>query len=282
MEETPQPVIYRGMSFADYLALPGVNQSRLKVLQYKSPAHYRAENAQNDTPALAIGRAIHSRLLEPATFDGLFTLSPFENFRTKAAQEWRDQKQAEGVTILAEDDLAMIEAVAENTAQDRLAAKLLDRADREVSILWTDPATGIKCKARLDLMSEELGIVADLKTCQSAEPLKFQRDAFAYGYHFQAAFYSRAFEAATGKAPKVFVYLAIEKSAPFPVVPYPVSPLMLAAGDLDVSLALAQLCECMATDKWPAYASQTLDLPGYAQSQYPGVYTPKEAGQCPI
>ena len=59
----------------------------------------------------------------------------------------------------------------------------------EQSLIHIDAETGIYIKSRPDWLPDNPAHrpLVDYKTCRSIEPRKLSQDAFAYGYHIQAA-----------------------------------------------------------------------------------------------
>ena len=135
----------------------------------------------------------------------------------------------------------------------------------EVSIYWD--WLGVKCKARLDRVLVDEGIVLDLKTTDSVEHSMFQKKVVGLGYDFQASYYAKAAEAAFGKKFR-FIFVAVERKAPYCVAMYEASPGMMAEGLSKNIGALRTYSTCSSLDLWPAPEPklQVLD--------YPRWYTP--------
>ena len=72
------------MTEQEYRQKPGVNKSSL-VEMLRSPLHYRyaLEHPREDTPAMKMGRAIHSAFLTPEQFVVDFAEAPACDRRTK-------------------------------------------------------------------------------------------------------------------------------------------------------------------------------------------------------
>ena len=266
--------IMAGQSFASYVKDAAVNQSSLKVLHKQSPAHFKHawDNPDElDKPAFIIGRAVHTKVLEPAKFDDEFVLSKFTDFRTKEAREWRESQTR---SILKADDMQAIDGMVASIQRPEWFKKALSKCDVEANVNFRDSVTKIMLKARLDMVyGGEKGAIFDLKTAQSANRDKFSRDFREYAYHFQAAFYSMAFEAVFGCKPMAFFFVVVEKEPPFVACRYKVSPEAIDAGMQDVRRSLDTLAECQEKDDWPGYPDESLDLPVWAQREYPDVYT---------
>ena len=50
------------------------------------------------TPAMSWGSLVDCLVTSPDDFENQFTVSPFDNFKTKAAREWRDDQTSDIVT----------------------------------------------------------------------------------------------------------------------------------------------------------------------------------------
>ena len=103
------------------------------------------------------------------------------------------------------------------------AQKLFDGAQFEVSIVWTDPQTGLRCKGRLDLYNESLNhAIGDGKSTQNpADYENFARTMRRYHYCEQAAFYRDGVNILLAKdgreVPQMgtFTWLVSEDAKPF-------------------------------------------------------------------
>ena len=109
---------------------------------------------------------------------------------------------------------------------------------------------GVRCKARLDSLLVEEGIVLDLKTTDTVDPELFQKKVVGLGYDFQAAYYVKAAQVAFGKEFK-FIFAAIERKAPYTVDLFEVTPDMMAEGMYKCEKALQIYAECEKSGEWP-------------------------------
>jgi exodeoxyribonuclease VIII len=248
------------MTHAEYAAIPAANFSTLKCLD-QSPAHYRHRLTvpREDGDALRKGRAVHCAVFEPERFAASW---PAWDER-RAGKEWAEFLKGCGGDYLTATEAAWTRAVAAAVRSDRHAAPLIEGGRAEFAIRWTDAATGIACKARLDYWTHA-GIV-DLKTCRDASPGGFGRAAAKYMYYVQMAFYFDGLVAASGTDYPAPVLLAVETEAPHVVQAYRLTDDQLEAGRDLYRGWLARLAECRATDRWPGYADGIADLalPGW-------------------
>jgi len=263
-------------TFAEYAATDAVNWSTLKVLA-QSPLHYRhaLTAPREDTPALALGRALHTATLEPDRFALEYAVRPDGiDRRTKEGKaKWEAFVAGnEGRTILDGGDYARVLAMRDAVRSHPLVAPYLAAGAAEQTIRWTDPHAGIACKARLDWISESRHSLLDLKSAACGEARRFGAAAARYGYHGQAAFYRDGYRHATGRV-RPYLLVVVEKDAPHDVSVFNVEDDALYAGEEEYKRLLAILRDCRARDHWPGryQEEQTLRLPGW-------VFPDEEAG----
>jgi hypothetical protein len=261
------------------------NNTALKILRERSPAHYRywVDNANDhDTPAMLFGRAYHCRVLEPERFAEQFVAAP-EDPPRRPSQRQRDAKKPSdstrtsiafwdswdaenaGKVALPGEDFDRIEAMYAALIADPLAAGIFLRDGySEVTMRWVDEPTGIACKARADRWRPGK-FIADLKTTDDASPDGFKRSIVKYGYHVQHAHYCDAARAC-GEAVRNYLIVAQEKEPPYVVGVYHIDAAAEIRGFDLRERGLRRMRECLDADTWPGYASgiTELSLPGWA------------------
>ena len=261
---------WAAMSEKEYRAHPGVNKSTLWEIR-KSPAHYKwaLENPGEDTPALRMGRLIHSIVLQPETVDEVYAMSPSGiDRRTKEGKEawFRFTEAAEGKEIISAEEWEEAKQVAFSVLSS--AKDLLTGCVTEVPLFWDDPMTGIRCKCRVDAMKEldDKFLLIDLKTTSDASTSAFVRDAVRYGYHVQAAHYMNAVTTLGlnhGK-PVEWWFVAVEKKGPFAVNQIKADDGFVDEGQLKLISLMDTLDECLREDEYPGYGVNTLTMPAWA------------------
>lgn len=250
----------------------GVVSKSVLDLVRRSPAHYKAwldrELPEEETPALLFGQAFHCALLEPERFSDEYAAEPdFGDCRLKdnkaARNEWRAVHMES--TLLSSDDAATIRGMVASIHRHPLASKMIRDGVSELTLKWTDADTGLTCKSRLDYYVESLGMIVDAKSTLDARWEPFRRDMIKYGYEIQDALYrSAAIE--LGLKVQHFVFLAVEKSAPFAVATYTLDEAGIASGFSKARAAITELAHSVKTDTWPGYdiGIQTIDWPNWA------------------
>lgn len=261
-------IAYNQGDFA-YRKEAGVNQSSLKKI-LDSPAHYQAalKFRMIPTPAMEMGTALHCLSLDgKEAFEGQYIKKPEGiKLNTKEGKEWKASVGRKKVLSTGGKDDPWRSVVGMDLSLKRLA--WFDPAQEdyikhnEVSIYWED--YGVPCKARLDRVLIEEGIVLDLKTTDSVDPELFTKKVVSLGYDFQAAYYARAAEVAYGK-PFKFIFVAVERKAPYTVDLFEVTPDMMAEGMFKVEKALKLYAECDKSGEWPNREPviRQLDYPGW-------------------
>lgn len=261
------PQILHNMPNADYHASPAISKSGLDKIA-KSPAHYRAakEAPAEITDAMVIGSAFHDYILLPEIFQTAYTVLPEDfNGRTKDGKSYLETIKASGQTILKAEWLKDIQGMAAAVAAHPKAAALLTGGHPEVSIFWQDADTGIDCRCRPDYIHSS-GIIVDLKSTLDASPAAFSKSCANFRYHVQDAFYSEGYYQAAGTWPRGFVFIAVEKTAPYAVACYTLDDVAKEKGRELYRQDLQTLHAAQANNRWTAYSQkiETLTLPAWA------------------
>lgn len=259
---TPAPAAIGPMDWDTYRALDAVNRSLLDKIQ-KSPLHlqwHELHEDEEESAALLFGRLLHTLILEPERFAHEFAVF---TGAVRRGKEWDKFKaDNEGRTIIKQDELELAKAMQSAVQAHPRAAEILAGAATENVALWTDEATGIACKARVDIIRP--GQLFEFKTTRDIGTRSFERDAYNYGYHRQAAWYLDGYKAATGKD-ATFGLIVIEKQEPYAVRVFEtMGPKFIDLGRRENAANLALYAECLERDYWPGFdQAETLDLPGW-------------------
>lgn len=254
-----------------------ISKSGLDLIN-RSPYHYWDKYLNLDkppistTPALEIGTAVHSCVLEPDDFDRLYVVSPKFDKRTKAGKEGYEEFLAQVVAkkqrLIDADDYETCMRMRDAVWKHPAAKILLNEGDAEQTYYFDEFQTDAPCKMRPDFISSQ-GVIVDLKTTENASPAGFGSSAFNYRYHVQAAFYLDGYLQSTGEMMESFIFIAVEKSRPNAVGVYMVDDDIVHLGRTAYLRNLETYMECLETGKWPAYgeAIRPLQLPAWALKQ---------------
>jgi len=259
--ECPEPGIYESVPFAEYCRWPCVNNSSLSPL-LRSPAHYRAamdNRVESSSDALRFGRFLHDSTLDPSVVDKYYAIEPdlthgIDAKVPRATKLYRERYAAFLETI---GDRELVSHEWYSATQQMLRSLYMHELSRawltmpgecEVSVIWDDAATGIRCKARFDRWCRGEPLVCDLKT--TMDVTRFNESIGRFRYHRQAAFYVDAANTLTGKA-HAFGLIAIEKERPFAVRAAYLDSGSIAAGRREYRRLLHELQRCMESNTWP-------------------------------
>jgi hypothetical protein len=249
----------------EYFGWDAVSNSRLSLLN-RSPAHFR-QGFKESTPALRLGSLIHAGVLEWKQLIDRYVFMPdYSNHpdnktaggdrsfskTTKFVKErealFRDLHHDKEIVTQAEYDKLI--GMSEAFALCPEAKELLTGGESEVAVVWDDPLTGMRCKAKIDYLRDDAFI--DVKTTRDGQA--FDRAIANYGYHRQAAFYQRGVAAVTGKRLPCYM-MPIESSAPYCVRVAQMSEAAIAVGNGEVDALLLRLKDCYEKDEWLGYDS---------------------------
>ncbi len=248
------------LSMADYLADPSFSQSMLKKVK-RSPLHFRyaVDHPEKSTPEQIIGTVTHSAILEPDLLGTACWVRPetYENKKgdtkkwTGNAGECKDWLVAhEDRPVIRQNDFDRVMGMRESVLAHESAAAALKNGAAETCFFADDPETGLPLKCRTDWLSGNT--IIDLKTTDDAREEAFYFSILKYGYDVQAAF-NLDMAKWVGVPKDYFLFIAIEKDAPYAVAVYELSADFIEAGREKYRRYLSIIDHCVKTDSWPGY-----------------------------
>lgn len=232
-------MIYKDMANADYHALPSISSTAVKTVAKQSVAHWIGAE-RKETPAMALGSAVHSLALEPHKEEVV------RGPETRRGNAWKDAVASVSdnpdAIVLNEADYDRAADIANAARANPVLKQYLDdpASQIEMSVVLTDPDCGIEIRTRPDLYHPPSGTIVDLKSTIDASPRGFQRQAINLGYHIQAFHYCRALQLEGLKVER-FVFVAVETSAPYATCAHIVSPELMAIGGLSWEMAMEKI-----------------------------------------
>lgn len=249
-EITPEIGTHLGIPERVYRAAEGENVSALLALA-KSPKKYQhaLTHPMEATSAMEFGTALHALTLEPHREpDDVCVVSPYPDFRTKEAKEWRDTQT---LPVFKSEAIERLRECRKAILTHPRAGWIMQQSEtgtREVSVWKHHGRTGLLLKGRLDIIfqGEDNRIaIADLKKCQNSSRDGFTKSLAERMYNVQAAFYCDIIGASD------FYFIAIEEDAPFEVAVHKLSDEDLDLGRQVYERLLDKLVECRAKNRWP-------------------------------
>lgn len=263
------------ISIEEYHSGPGFSRSKL-IHFNKSPLHFWHEAFNENKPMqkladvikksnpLEFGNALHTYILEPDDFFNRYICMPKVNRTTKIGKEAYQGflAQAEGKLIICDETFDEIVKMKKSIDLHQDAKALISDAFYEKSLYWTDPDSGILCKVRPDIWHNNF--ICDLKTTVSGSLRDFQKSVYAYSYHVQAGMIQEALKHVLGVKMDNFIFVAIEKEAPYAVAVYRLDPLAVSLGVTQFKNILQGIKKCNETNNWPSYPTAVVTVPKWA------------------
>ena len=209
------------MSESEYRSLVGLNASRFKAF-FRSPFHFQNQQEVETSEAMRVGTAIHTAILEPEEYFATIAYLPDIDGRTKEGKILKAEFEENNVgkIILKADSREIVERCSKSVVacMKANADKFSSGIRKEVVVIGS--LCNIDCKAKLDIVDVERGVITDIKSCQDAN--RFRYDVQDRLYWVQAGFYCLMAEMMWSK-PFSFQFLAVENTNPSGSVLYTVS-----------------------------------------------------------
>lgn len=252
----------------EYHGGSGISKSHLDKIGSKSPMHYwhRYLNPDREpdepTPALVLGQAVHSIVLEPDTFEGAYAINPGIDRRSNAGKAEFAQFVAEsaGKTIITDDQAQACYQIRDAVHRHPLAKGLLSAGKAEQSFYAVDEETGELIKCRTDFLPDNGSMIVDVKSTDDASPSGFAKSSANYRYPVQTAWYQRVIKSYYGECPPHWVFLAFEKEPPYAIGVYFTQPEDVARAAIAAQRDFMRIVEHKRLDYWPDYGTEALPL----------------------
>ena len=198
-----EPGIYLDGEVTDdvYFSLPYASKSQLWDVHRMPETVRTLEDAraymarEKDSYALTLGRAFDDAVIDPDGWREKYDTGPT---KTPTAKAFIAAQEASDKPLLVETDFDLVDNMVKSMYAHDLAGDILryDKRRFQVVVVWDDPATGIRCKGKIDMWSAYMGrsVHVDFKTFSVKRPgLPFARafgfESADYGYDVQAAHY---------------------------------------------------------------------------------------------
>lgn len=233
-----------------------ISKSRLAQME-KCPAYFRwcEDNPQEPTNDMIVGSAFHKIVLEPQDFDNEFVI--MQNFDRRTKQGKEDyanfianigDKQA-----ITQEQYDMICSMRDSVLNNKYA-KVLLQGNIENSMYAVDDLTQEPIKARPDCWKkvQDRVLITDLKSCRSAIENDLVRDVAKYGYDLQS-YMCTEIASKVLEIPKeniVFVFIFVEKTAPYLVNVMQADSYVLQRGEQLFRKYIGQYHECKESGNW--------------------------------
>ena len=208
-----------------------------------------------DSPAFALGRAVHALILEGEDIyltryrsDSPVNPKTGEPYGilTKRYKEWASEVRASGRDAISKGDEITAQLLMRSVVSHKNAMELLDGAPYRERVARVD-CMGRKCQARVDAFGSEAGIV-DLKTCQTLDKLVYQ--ARSFNYIEQLSFYRMVLREVGVEVPRTHL-IGVEKDYPYRCGVWRVEESSLDVAEEGNRHAIDDIMECEREGRWP-------------------------------
>lgn len=247
-----------------------LSSSGARTIINLTPAEYIAQlnEPPNPKPQYDFGHAAHKMVLGEGA---QLVRVDARDWRTNVAKEAREKAWEHGKAPLLTAQIQLAQRMAGKVFEHRIAAKLLENGAAELSGYWHDSETGVRLRFRPDFLPDIARgrpIIVDYKTAASANPRRFIKSAYDYGYHQQAPWYIDGLEQTTGAADAAFLFIVQQKDPPFLVSVCQLEPEDIELGRKQNRRAIDLYAACREANVWPGYDGiTTCPLPGWARNQ---------------
>ena len=280
----PAQGIHHAVPFADYradditqadtyLTATGKAVSKSLICDFiADPGAWKASPPKKQTAAMRGGSLFDCLLTEPETFESRYAVNPFDSFRSKAAQDWRDSAEENGLSVIAQDALEAAQAQIAAVYGHPDAARLINYSQKQVAFRHRTKHC-FAAKGLIDLLPEDPsdGIV-DIKTCEPSaleSRRNLARHIADWQYHIQAGCYTEGYSFASGEERIRFRFIFVTSKPPYrvAVVELPFRAVMLGADQYRAGVN--RFAECLEANKWPSIwdGEVEVDLPEYTYNE---------------
>ena len=227
--------------------------------------HQMQNPPPSDAPHFVVGGCTHTATLEPHKLDEEYAVKPNSidgnSSRTNAYKAVFEemQKNEPDKRWLTKSDYDTCMKMADSAREHPLLQTYLHDPDTIIEGTGYFGYEGAECQIRPDLFNTRSGVVIDLKTTQEGDPKGFHHSCRRYGYDFQTAFYMERLRR-MGYNPTQFIYLCVEKSAPYLTSAYEIDLTQVSRMKVKMGEACRTWVKCMESGVWPGYGDHVQTL----------------------
>ncbi len=285
--------IHLGVPFAAYLSIDAISNSGALAKIRRSAAYYFAtrDADRSGTPDMRVGSVVNDLVLCPEVFEDRIVVcgdccatlvkggvcgnagKVVVDGRSYCGRHAPEGAEPDPRITVTEEQLRRAQDMAAAVHADPDASALLARCDmREVTMVWTDPATGLRCKGRIDAIEGRcpnpfaLPKMIDLKKSIKAHPDHFPGEIQKRNYHGQLAFYDSGWHALTGTHTEPHIIAVNDQKGDdvHEVGTYQIIADAIEAGRDANRKALAFIRACQDSGQWPGFGARPMSIPAWA------------------
>ena len=258
-----------------YLADEALSSSGLQ--DFKRSAHYyrfRQNSERVASKAMTNGTAFHTAVLEPDEFDRLYVIAGQCVARKKSGERctnpgtriYRDKafcgvrghhpkpdfiEEEGGPEIVEKADRDAMGIARDNLHKHKHIMQYFKGVGAsEVTGIWVDEPSGVRCKIRLDRELERVSHHVDLKYTASADVRAFKRQTWSMGWMHRSAFYRRGMKA-LGRAAPASIIIASESEPAHDCNLFILDEAQIGVIGQGIDQYLTEFAACQQSGDWP-------------------------------
>lgn len=166
-----------------------------------------------------------------------------------------------------------IEHMLESCYKDETIKKLITGTEYQLSLFWSDKATGLNLKTRPDICQRKKNVIVNLKTILDGSPKSFSRELANYNYPLQACVEIRGCMG-SGLMEKVdnYFWLVVEKLPPYNATLYEFDKADIESCMVEYDFLIHKISKAIKENDFPGYQDQADNKYGILQARIPAYY----------
>lgn len=264
------PGVWNHLPAEVYHPAPGLSHSMAKHMDPPARLPVYLAQKREATAAMIMGTLVHSKVLEPDVPLPHIAVKPEGmKFSTTEGKAWRTEHQH--LLILTGDEADTLTGCIASIAAHPTCKELFFEGQSEVSIFSPVAGYDVLGKCRVDFVPPA-ECLADIKTVKDggASMDEFSKTLYDERYYTQAAWYLDRWNAAHPDDQRQhFVFVAVEKAAPYLVAVYYVDAETLKLGRERNEKDVRAYAEGLKTGLWKGYPEpcKKIAIPQWAQKR---------------
>ena len=238
--------------------------SKSVLWELKTSSLYRwrfAPKTFSGSAAADWGSMVDAELTEDDGIDSICVVSPFDNFRTKDAREWKEEQAGLGKIIVTQEQADQARLAAMKIRNNKNAAELL--TDCETQVVLTSKVGDVGAKCMIDVVPIDKPYLVDIKTTNDFSPEGISKKIAQFGYNIQAAWYLKIWNQENpDDQRKRFRFVWQSSESPYEVAVTELPGFDIAAGEEWAAFHLSRLKTATDRNHWPNIFGDKVALVG--------------------
>ena len=200
--------------------------------------------------AASWGSLVDCLVTTPDLLDSIASFHAHKDFRTKAAQEERNDVKEQGLIFAHVDTLEEAKKAARVLLKNKVAGPVIANSKKQAILLGE--SNGLRMKALLDFAHDDSECLYDLKTTGQFSPKALSKTIDNLGYHVQAGIYLTLWnQNYPDNQKKRFRFIWQQQEAPYEVTVTELPRDDIEAGINWAAHKIERLAKAAKADYWP-------------------------------